>query len=126
MTSSSPTRPPPAPDVSDSQWDSIEKYDVLEYDANTGTYRASFDSTSESVCAAVIATVAAVSETTPTELPSLYSVIDADAVEALVESTVAGPPNGDVHVSFTFNECDVTVHTYGIIAVQPSQEDASV
>lgn len=122
MTSSSPKRPPPAPTVADSQWNSIEKQDVLEYNPESETYRVSFESATESVCTAVISTVAAVSETRPMELPPLYSVIDPDALEALVESTVAGPSNGDVQVSFIFNNCKVTVHTYGIIAVQPQAE----
>jgi hypothetical protein len=105
--------------MSDSQGSTIEKREALEYSAETDTYRASFDSSSESVCTAVISTVAAVSETKPMELPPLYSVCDPDALAALVTPTVIGPPNGDVHVSFTFAGYTVTVHDYGVIAVQP-------
>ena len=123
MTRSTPREPPSTPDATESQWHSIEKREVLEYISETDTYRASFDSATESVQTAVVLTVAAVSQTRPMELPPLFSVIDPDAVEALVESAVADPSNVDIHVSFVFNDCNVTVHSYGIIAVQPPRQD---
>jgi len=125
VTDSFAQGPPPAPNMSDSQWSTIEKREALEYSAETDTYRASFDSNSESVCTAVISTVAAVSETKPMELPPLYSVCDPDALAALVTPTVVGPSNGDIHVSFRFAGYKVTVHDYGVIAVQPPQEDST-
>ena len=125
MTSFTPRAPPATPDVTESQWNSIEKREVLEYSAETDTYRASFDSSSESVCMAVISTVGVVSETKPMELPPLYSVCDPDALAALATPTVVGPSNGDIHVSFTFAGHEVTIHDYGIIAVQPPQEDST-
>lgn len=125
MIGSSPRRPPPAPDLTERQWDSIEKQDVLEYNLESKTYRVSFDSTTESVCTAVISTVATVSQMRPMELPPLCSVIDPDALGTLVETTVLGPSNGDVQVSFSLNDCKVTVHTYGIITVQPPQAETT-
>lgn len=44
---------PLAPDVATTEWDAIEKRDILDYDAETETYRASFDSDRETVCMAV-------------------------------------------------------------------------
>jgi hypothetical protein len=111
--------------VAESGWDSIEKREALEYSAETDTYRASFDSNNESVCAAVISAVAVVSETKPRELPPLYSVCDPDALAALVTPTVVGPSNGDIQVSFTFAGHEVTIHGYGIIAVQSPREDST-
>lgn len=123
MTDSSPTRPPSAPDVTEIQWDSIEKHDILEYSADSETYRASFNSDTDSVCSAILSTVAAVSETPPLELPPLYSACDPDALETLVEPTVHGASSAEIRVSFTFHGYTVTVHNYGIIAVHPPQAD---
>lgn len=116
---------PLAPAVTDRQWNSIEKRDVLEYDAESETYRASFDGDARSVCTAVVSTVAAVSRTRPTELPPLHSVVDTDALTALVESTVTGPSGSDIHVSFTFDGYPVTVHSYGLVTVHPLPADST-
>ena len=116
MTNSSKELPP-APDVTGRRWDSVDKQEILEYDAESETYRASFDSSTGSVSTAVISTVAAVAETNPQELPPLYSFVDPDALDAVVESTVTRPSKGDVYVSFNFDGYPVTVHNAGIITV---------
>lgn len=118
-------RPPPAPDVADTQWDSVETRDVVEYSSETDTYRASFDGTTASVSTAIVSTVAAVSETHPMELPPLYSACNVDELAALIEPTVTGSSNDDTRVSFTFNGYYVTVYAYGVVEIQP-QEDSSV
>lgn len=120
MENNSPRALPPSPDVTEIEWDSVEKNEEVEYCPETDTYRASFDSDSKSVCEAVVSTVAVISETRPTELPPLYSVIDPDALETVVESTGPGPSSSDTHVSFTFDGYTVTVHSYGIVAVRPA------
>lgn len=123
MADCSSRAPPPVPDVATTEWDAIKKRDILDYDAETDTYRASFDSAKETVCMAVIAVVAVVSDTSPAELPPIQSVIDTDAFDQLIESAATGPSTGDIHVSFTFAGCSVTVHSYGIIAVHPLHEE---
>jgi len=124
MADSSAQGPPSAPTIDNSDWDGNKK-DALGYNAEFDTYRASFDSDSRSTTEAVISTVGVVSETKPLELPPLYSVIDPDALEGMVQPAVRGPSNGDSHVTFTYVDHTVTVHSYGIITVQPPQEDAS-
>ena len=115
--------PPPAPDVADLNAESADPSEAVEYHPDTETHRVSFDSSTESVCKAIISTVAVVSETKPLELPPLYSAVDPDALEALLERNVPGPQNADIHISFTFTEWEITVHSYGVIAVQPRQEN---
>lgn len=115
--------PPPVPDICDSNRDAIEKQEVLEYHPDSDTYRSSFDSETESVTMAVTSTVAVVSETQPMELPSLCSVCDPDALETVVQPPVPGPSNIDIHVTFTFADHPVTVHSYGIITVRPPETD---
>lgn len=113
---------PSAPDVTDITTESGNRNDAVEYDPETDTYRASFDSATGSVTDAVISTVAVVSGTEPLELPPLYADVDPDSLEALIGSTASGPETADIHVSFGFYGCDVTVHSYGIIAVQPAPD----
>lgn len=115
--------PPPAPDVADLNAESTDPSEAVEYHPDTETYRVSFDSSTESVCKAIISTVAVISEKEPVELPPIYSAVDPDALEALLERNVTGPQNADIHISFTFTEWDITVHSYGVIAVRPHQDD---
>lgn len=120
MTDPSSREPPAAPDVTEGQW--TER--AVEYDAETDTYRASFDSATGSASTAVISTVAAVSGTPPMELPPLHTACETDALEALVEPTTHEQSRTDVHVSFLYDGYTVTVHSYGIVAVQPPQADS--
>lgn len=113
--------PPPSPDTTDAHQDPTELGEAVEYSADTDTYRASFDSDTESVCRVVISTVAVVSETEPTELPPLYSVVNPDALEKLVDSTDGESSSSDFRVSFGFDGHTVTVHSHGVVAVQPPQ-----
>lgn len=113
---------PSIPAVTDTQDVSLETKDVLEHDAESGTYRASFDSSSESVCWAVVSMVATISETRPTALPSLATVIDPDALDAALYPKPSDQSRGDVHVTFRYDGHEVTVHSYGIITVQPEED----
>lgn len=123
MTDHASPVPPPTPDLADTEWRTIDGRNVLDYDADTGTYRASFDSRTEGLDKTIVAVVAAVSETPPLELPPLETVVDTSSVEQLVESAATDPSRADIHVSFSFADCDVTVRSYGIIAVQPLHEE---
>lgn len=114
--------PPHAPAVTDCQPDDGGGADTIDYDSDTDTYRASFDSATDSVPMAVLSTVATVAETDPTALQSLHSVVDPDALDALMRPAADTPERGDVHVSFTLDGHDVTVHSYGIVAVQPPED----
>lgn len=125
MTDSSPQASPPPPAPAGTEWETIDPREVLEYDVETGTYRASFESDRATIGETIILVVAAVTGTDPLELPLLYPVLDPETVERLVDSSVAGSTSGDLHVSFTFADCDVTVHSHGIIAVRPPHEDAT-
>jgi len=118
--------PPPAPpDVSELDVDSIERSEAVDYSPETDTYRASFDGNTESVSMAVVATVAVVTQTGPTELPTLNDVIDPEALDNLVERRDRSASASDVHVSFEYAGCTLTVHSYGIIAVRPPAVEQS-
>lgn len=112
-----------APDVTEVREGSWQKKDSLDYDAETDTYRAAFDSASESVCHAVVSMVAAVTESQPTDLPPLNGTVDSEALETLIRSQTTDRSRGDVHVSFRYAGHEVTVHNYGIVAVRPGNKD---
>lgn len=116
--------PPSYPDVAEVEKNPAKTSNAVEYDTDTGAYRVSFDRDTDPVCMAVVSTVAAVSETDPTELPPLASVVAPDALATLIGSPEFGPAEGDITVSFLFAGFQVAVHSYGIITVQP-QETAS-
>lgn len=120
----SPTRPWLPPDKGDCKRESIEECDAIEYDTETDTYRALFGSPTDSVTLVVASTVAMVSETEPTELPQLCSVVDTDALETLMQPVNRDPTGGDVTVSFTFYDHYVTVKSYGVVRVQPPRVEA--
>lgn len=123
MVDSTTRGPPAAPDVTGSQWGSLKKDETVEYDAETETYRTSFDTTTQSVSAAVISTIAAISETPPIELPPLYSVVEPDALEKVVDARATGPTGRDVHVSLSFEGYDVSIASYGIIEVRRPDDE---
>ena len=125
MVNSSDSSVPPPPDLTQERMERVEPEEAADYDSATDTYRVSFDATSHSLNESIISTVAAVSGTEPMELPPLYDVLDPDALEALIELNAARPAESDIHVTFTFNGYTVTVHTYGIIAVQPADRNVA-
>lgn len=73
-----------------------------------------FDWTSaESVPAAVIDAVAEFTDEEPTEMPALYSAVDPDALDTVVESPRTGPALNELVVEFLFNEVRVRLSANG-------------
>lgn len=105
------------------QWDREESAETVAIDADRGTYRTSFEYRTEAPSTAVVSTVAAVTGTDPLALEPLYSAVDPDALDALVEHTVTGAATGDVHVTFTLHDHEVTVHSYGSITAEPIHDE---
>ncbi|NHN58439.1 MULTISPECIES: HalOD1 output domain-containing protein [Halorussus] len=92
----------------------------VTFDPDTDTYRLHHDwRGDESVSAAVVRGVAAVTNTAPTELDPLFETLDPDALDQLYRSTARGPGRGDCWVSFCYNDCAVTVAATGEIAIAP-------
>lgn len=102
-----------------------EAGDAIEYDPETDTYRATYDGSTESASTAVVSTVAAVAEVGPLEIEPLYATVDPDALDALMDPVVSGPSRGDIRVTFSLAGHDVTVHSYGIVAVRPPDEETA-
>lgn len=101
---------------------SVEPHEGIEYNADTEMYHASYNGDTESVCLAVIETVAAVSETDPSELKPLYPVVDPDALNRLFapKQDMMGRTDGEVR--FTYCGYDVTVTSNGAVRVAPTEQ----
>lgn len=74
----------------------------------------------------VVLAVADACDEDPLELPSLYSVIDPDALDKLFDHSFLGGRNGPGRVVFTMAGCEVVVHSDGEIDVTAPGDQAPV
>lgn len=118
--------PPPAPPLTQCRSKDVEPRDIFEYDADTDTYRASFDKNSRSIGTAVVSMVATISDTDPEDLGPLQSMVNPDALDRLLNPDIVSPSRGDTHVTFTLDGYDVTVHSYGFIDVRPPENKRKI
>lgn len=56
-------------------------------------------------------------------LTPLYEVIDPEALESMVTSQRTDRQEGDIVVSFVYHGFRVTVKSYGIIRIEPTEPD---
>lgn len=91
--------------------------DETGFDPTTGTFHAAFDaepgSDVDSAVAAIVKTVATVTNRDATELDPLYWTVDAEALTALVASSRTDP----LEVTFSYEGCQVTVSSHGRVVV---------
>lgn len=93
----------------------------LEFDRESGTYRAQYDQNATAASMAVIAAVSNVLDTDPLELDPLHDTIDTDALDDLVHCR--GPPDEPVDVSFTVEGHEITVFSDGEVTLSPSNSE---
>lgn len=74
----------------------------------------------------VILAVADARDEDPLELPSLYSVIDPDALAKLFDHSSPAGRNGPGRVVFTLAGCEVVVHSDGEVDVTAPGDQSSV
>lgn len=89
----------------------------LEFDRESGAYRARYDQNATAASMAVIAAVSNVLDTDPLELDPLHDTIDTGALDDLFRCR--GPPNEPVDVSFTVEEHEITVFSDGEVTLSP-------
>lgn len=93
--------------------------DAVDYDSETGMYRATFDTLDIDPSMAVIEALANICGQDPTELDPLYNVINLDALDKLLLTSASRPYTGDRKVEFTFQNHKVIVLNCGIVKIQP-------
>ncbi|WP_232702809.1 HalOD1 output domain-containing protein [Halobacterium wangiae] len=116
---------PPTPDVANTEWGETNEREALHYDAETNTYWAKLGSHPECVALEVVSAVATVSNTEPLKLPPVYYDIGSDAHDALVDLMITEAALGEMHVSVTYVDYEVTVHADGIICIRPPPEEST-
>jgi len=86
-----------------------------------GVIRAEYNWSSVTPSTAVVKTVAIATNREPTTLEPLYKSVDADALDALLDSDGFHSTNEVTTVSFAFADYDVTVQNNGIVVIQPTE-----
>lgn len=99
--------------------DSLDSAAALTYHEGTGTYRAEYDRRVDPPQEVVVQSVAALEGSSPIELDPLYTVIDPDSLDQLFAPTVGGQHLGDGKITFHYQGYEVTLHSYGVVAIRP-------
>lgn len=99
----------------DSSQGSLEMGDRVGYDPTTETYRVQHDWTSNgSPSMTVVDAIAAVTGTEPEEMEPLHSVVDSDALDAILSSG----KEADLQAEFGYMERSVTVTANGEVIIR--------
>jgi hypothetical protein len=92
-----------------------------EYRPESETYRFEYDHDTTPPSMAAVAALSEAMDLDPVELEPIQATVDADAIDTLLAARSS--TDGDVHVTWTTEEYDVTIYRYGVIAVAPSGDD---
>lgn len=92
----------------------------LEFDPETETYRATFDSSTTDPSIAVVYALADVCDTEPTNLVPLSDVIETRALNQLCNGYSG---DTDITVVFVYHDHRVRVKSYGLVEVWPDTEE---
>lgn len=90
----------------------------VESDAETGVFRARYDSSRDSTSLAVVAAVATADNRDPFELAPLQFSIDTDALDALLAEPIT-IGRGCTKTTFCYEGFEVTVFGDGLIEAAP-------
>lgn len=97
----------------------------IEFDVERGTYRTTFDPTTDSPSDVVVESVSAVTGTAPLDLDPLYSVVDPDALDSLFAPTASGTTRTG-RTTFEYSDCEVTVSADGDVLLDPFTTDTAL
>jgi len=99
--------------------DRHSELDRINYDPTTDTYHAQCDwEGPNSSYVTIVETVSAATGQEPTSIEPLYSALDPEALELLLYTG----RDSNVHITFTFEECTVSVTGHGEVVVEPENE----
>lgn len=87
----------------------------LEYFQESRTVRIQFDQTVTSPSEAVLATLNAIIDSNQGVLTPLHSIVDAEALDEVARRRNGS--DGDVHISFPYEDFDICIHSYGVITI---------
>jgi hypothetical protein len=93
----------------------------ISYDSDERTYRARFDADAIAPSMAIVEAMAAVCDTTPTELDPLVHTVDPMAIDRLVQGT---DDTDDRVLEFRYVGHVVTVRGRGVVEIRPLSDGA--
>lgn len=88
----------------------------VEYHEPSRSFRTSFRDERRSALDAITSAVAAATDRDPLALPVLYTTIDPDALDELVNPVITDPSQPDVTVRFAYADCLVEVNSRGVVS----------
>lgn len=91
---------------------------LVDYDVESESFRATYDSSSDSTCLAVVAVVSTALGKEPLDLTPLQSAIETDALDELVTESSSGIKPCD-SISFRYEGFEITVTSGEIIEASP-------
>lgn len=97
-----------------------ESLSTIEFDTESESFRATYDSTRDPTSLAVVAVVATVLNRAPRNLTPLQSVIETDSLDNLAAMSSSGRGNC-VRISFRYEEFEITVFSEGTIEAEPME-----
>lgn len=92
----------------------------FKYRAESDTYRTRYDPDTTGASMAVVATLANVLETAPTNLIPLQTIIDTDSLDSL--ALCRDGANGNINVTFTHEGCRITVSSDGTVVIDTPED----
>ena len=93
--------------------------DHVTFNRETGTYWMEFDGHTRQPTEAVVYAIAEASQTDPLDLPPLYSVVDTDALNAIVATSTNSRSQTETTLSFEYADHHVILEEYGRIVITP-------
>lgn len=113
---------PSTRDRRESHWSSVEARIAIEYNSDTGTYHASYDSSIESVSLAIISTIATITESDPRKLEPLHSIVDPEALNNLFAPKQNGIGRTGGEVRFSYCGYEITATSNNEVSAVPTEE----
>lgn len=99
-----------------------DRFEEIEFDVETGSYRAEYDPGRIAPSIAVVEIVRTVSDRAESDGESLYDVVDPEALDRVLENTPHRDHHGTRTVTFSFRETTVTATSDGQITVRPCSD----
>lgn len=95
-----------------------ESLSLVEFDAERGSFQATYDRARDSASLAVVEVVATALGEDSRDLTPLQTVLDTEALDKLASGSATGPGACD-RISFEYNDFEITVTSGGIIEANP-------
>lgn len=89
--------------------------ETVAYHEDTETVRTRFDQEKTAASTAVVATLAEVTGTDVVDMDPLHDSVDPEALDSAVR--VRDGTEGDVHVTFTHEDHEISVYSYGLVRI---------